>query len=133
MQYHENNRYVIQGCTSIDKGSGRFKCTVYNPGYESEKTLAEEVYHLVFEIIKEASPKTFKTIQTWHKNNISNGNDPTLNISEAFSQAMAEEELGHNSGLPKNVVKHAQKVFSDKNNIQSCVIEKVKSNLSVGK
>ena len=27
---------------------------------------------------------------------------------------MAEEELGHDSGLPKTVVKHAQKVFSDK-------------------
>ena len=128
-QYHENNRCVIQGCTSIDKDSGRFRCTVYNPGYGSEKTLAEEVYHLVFEIIREASPKTFKTIQTWHKNNISNGNDPTLNISEAFSQEMAKEELGHSSSLPRSVVKHAQKIFSDKNDVQPCVIEKVKSNL----
>ena len=109
----------------------RFKFTVYNPDYDSEKILAEEVYHIVFEIIREASPKTFKTIQAWHKNNISNGNDQTLNISEAFSQEMAKEELGHSSSLPQSVVKHAQKIFSDKNNVQPCVIEKVKDRLSV--
>ena len=46
---------------------------------------------------------------------------------------MAEEELGHNSGLPREIVKQAKKIFSDKNDVESCVIEKVKNNLSTGK
>jgi len=130
-QYQENNQCYIQGCASIDKDSGRFKFTVYNPGYNSESVLAEEVYHVVFEVIREASPKTFKTIQKWHNKNINNGSDPTLNISETFSQAMAKEELGYSSSLPRNVVKCAKKVFSGKNGVKPCVVGKVKSNLSI--
>lgn len=125
-QSQENNRSLIQGSTSIDKDNGRFKFTVYNPGYDSNKTLAEEVYHVVFGIIKESSPKTFGSIQTWHRKNMKNDSDPTLNMSEAFSQAMAEEELGHKSGLPRNIVKNAQKVFSEKSKISSEVMGKVR-------
>ncbi|MCK5000002.1 MAG: hypothetical protein KAS23_10715, partial [Anaerohalosphaera sp.] len=125
-QSQENNRCLIQGSTSIDKDSGRFRFTVYNSGFDSKKTLAEEVYHVVYGIIKESSPKTFGSIQTWHKKNIKNGSDPTLNTSEAFSQAMAEEEFGHKSGLPKSVVKNAQKVFSEKNKVSSSVMGKVR-------
>ncbi len=42
---------------------------------------------------------------------------------------MAQEELGYNSGLPKSVVKHAKKVFSEKNNVNPPTMEKVKTNL----
>jgi len=129
-QYLENKRPVIQGCTSIDKDTGRFKFTVYNPGYGSEKTLAEEIYHIIYEIIRESNPETFKSIEAWHKDNLNNGNDPTLPISEAFSQSMAKEELGFSSNLPEGVVKHARKLFSDKNDIEPCIIEKVKRRLS---
>lgn len=129
-QGKNGKRFAMQGSTSIDRDTGRIRFAVYSPGYGSERTLAEEVYHIVFEIIREANPKTFKTIQTWHKENIDNGSDPTLNISEAFSQAMAEEELGYDSSLPRSVVKYAQKVFSDKNNVRACTLEKVKRNLS---
>lgn len=125
-QSQEDNRYVIQGCTSIDRDSGRLKFTVYNPGYDSKKTLAEEIYHVVFGIIREADPKTLGSIQTWHRDNMKNGGDSTLNISEAFSQAMAEEELGHKSGLPQSVVENAQKVFSEKNIVTVEVMERVK-------
>ena len=100
-QEKNGKRFVMQGSTSIDRDTGRIRITIYSPGYGSKRTLAEEVYHVVFEIIREASPKTFKTIQTWHKKNIDNGNDPTLNISEAFSQALAEEELEYDRGHPR--------------------------------
>jgi hypothetical protein len=43
---------------------------------------------------------------------------------------MAEEELGHDSGLPQSVVKHAQKIFSDKGKIDTSIMGKVKSNWS---
>lgn len=125
-QSQVNNRCLIQGCTSIDKDSSRFKFTVYNLGYDSKKTLAEEVYHVVFGIIKESSPKTFGSIQRWHSRNVKHGSDPTLNMSEAFSQAMANEELGNKSGLPQSVVKNAQKVFSEKNKVTTEVMGKVR-------
>jgi len=92
-QYQENNQYAIQGCASVDKDSGRFKFTVYSPGYDSESVLAEEIYHVVFEIIREASPKTFKTIQTWHKKNMNNGIDPTLNISKNHENILKSSSM----------------------------------------
>jgi hypothetical protein len=49
-----------------------------------------------------------------------------LDISEAFSQAMAEEESGHKSSLPRTVVKQAQKIFSENSRISPEVLEKVK-------
>ena len=127
-QIVENKRSLIQGCSSIDKDSGRFKFTVYDPGYNSPKTLAEEVYHVVFGIMKETEPETFEAIERWHQRSIKNGGDPTLNLSEAFSQAMAEEELGARSLLPGGVVKQARKLFSKKSKVPSEVITNVKRN-----
>jgi len=43
---------------------------------------------------------------------------------------MAKEEIGVKSNLPRNIVKHSQKLFSNKNDIKSGVIEKVKRRLS---
>ncbi len=44
---------------------------------------------------------------------------------------MAEEELGYDSTLPRGVVKYAQEVFSENNNVGTDVIEKVKGKSSV--
>ncbi len=128
-QEQNGKRFVTQGSTSIDRDTGRIKFAIYNQGYGSKRTLAEQVYHVVYDIIQEASPGTFKAIQTWHEKNIDNGSDPTLSISGAFAGAMAEEELGYDSGLPRNIVKRAQKVFSERNTVQLSVLEKVKHNL----
>jgi hypothetical protein len=129
-QEKRGKRYVAQGSTSLDKDTGRIRFAMYRPGHGSKRTLGEEVYHVVYKIIREASPGTFGAIQTWHKKNIDNGGDPTLDTSEAFSKAMAEEELGHSSGLPHRVVKHARKIFSDKSDVPHSTIEKVKASWS---
>ena len=76
--------------------------------------------------LRESNPKTFSSIQAWHSRNMKHGSDPTLNMSEAFSQAMAEEELGNKSGLPKSVVKNAQKIFSEKNKVTIEVMGRVR-------
>ncbi|MBN2641848.1 MAG: hypothetical protein JXR78_09355 [Victivallales bacterium] len=121
-QSRKNKSPVIQGSASLDKDNGRFCFTVYRPGYASKNTLSEEIYHVVFGVIKESQPKVLDSIQQWHKKRI----DPSLNISEAFSQAMAEEESGHESSLPRTVVKHAQKIFSENSRISAETMEKVK-------
>ena len=129
-QREQGKRYVAQGSTSLDKDTGRIRFAMYRPGHGSKRTLGEEVYHVVYKIIRQASPGTFGAIQTWHKKNIDNGGDPTLDTSEAFSKAMAAEELGHSSSLPHRVVKHARKIFSDKGNVSHSTIEKVKASWS---
>jgi hypothetical protein len=129
-QEKQGKRYVAQGSTSLDKDTGRIRFAMYRPGHGSKRTLGEEVYHVVYKIIRQASPGTFGAIQTWHKKNIDNGGDPTLDTSEAFSKAMAAEELGHSSSLPHRIVKHARKIFSDKSNVSHSTIEKVKASWS---
>ena len=129
-QQEQGKRYVAQGSTSLDKDTGRIRFAMYPPGHGSKRTLGEEVYHVVYKIIRETNPGTFRVIQQWHKKNIANGGDPTLDASEAFSKAMATEELGHSSGLPSRVVKHAGKIFSDKGDVPHSTIEKVKTGWS---
>ena len=129
-QDKEGKRYVAQGSTSLDKDTGRIRFAMYRPGHSSKRTLGEEVYHVVYKIIRESNPSTFKAIQTWHTKNVDNGGDPTLDTSEAFSKSMAAEELGHSSGLPRRVVTHARKIFSNRGDVSRSTIEKVKANWS---
>ncbi len=129
-QKEQGKRYVAQGSTSLDKDTGRIRFAMYRPGHGSKRTLGEEVYHVVYKIIREANPGTFKAIQTWHTKNVDDGGDPTLDASEAFSKSMAAEELGHSSGLPRRVVKHARKIFSDRGDVSRSTIEEVKANWS---
>ena len=129
-QHKRGKRYVAQGSTSLDIDTGRIRFAMYSPGYGSKKTLAEEVNHVVYKIIRQADPGTFRAIQTWHGKNIDNGADPTLDCSEAFSKAMAAEELGHNRGLPCRFVKRARKIFADKADVSQATIENVKANWS---
>ena len=77
----------------------------------------------------EASPQTYKTTQQWHEKRLEQGADPTNIIADTFASEMALEEIGASTSLLRSVVKHAQKIFSDKNNVQPYVLEKVKHNL----
>jgi hypothetical protein len=90
----QGKRFVIQGCTSIDKQTGRIGITIYQPGFDNERVLAEEIYHVVFGIIRKANPTMFQAIQRWHKNSLKKGIDPTVCLDEAFSKSMALEESG---------------------------------------
>lgn len=129
-QYLQNKQCVIRGSASMDTDTGRVRFTVFDQGYGSERTLAEEVYHIVLEIIRQASPDILGAVQSWHNETIADGSDSTLNISEAFSQVMAGEELGQSSSLPPCVVKYAKAIFSEKSNVGPCVINKVKDRMS---
>ena len=120
----------MQSSTSIDRDTGRIRISIYNPGFGKERVLAEEVYHVVFEIIRETSPRTFEAIRRWYDSGNTAGADETQSIAERFAFTMAQEKTGRKTSLPRSVVKHAQRVFSEKNNVQPCVLEKVKSNLS---
>ncbi len=124
-------RFVIQGCTSIDKQTGRIGITIYRPGFDNERVLAEEIYHVVFGIIRKTKPTTYQATQRWHKNSLKNGMDPTVCLDEAFSKLMAIEESGIATGLPHRLIKQAQRMFSPSCRIPDPVMEKVKTSWSL--
>ena len=127
-QKGKNKNYVIQGSTSIDRDTGRIRIDIYNPGFGKEWVLAEEVYHIVFEIIREASPIAFEAIRHWYDSGNTAGADETQPIGERFAFTMAQEETGRKTSLPRSVVKHAQNIFSDKCKVDPSIMEKVKNN-----
>ncbi|MHC4538469.1 MAG: hypothetical protein ACYS74_01645 [Planctomycetota bacterium] len=123
-------RFVIQGCTSIDKQTGRIGITIYRPGFDNERVLAEEIYHIVFGIIQRAQSTTYQATQRWHQSRLKKGMDPTVCLDEAFSKSMALEESGIATGLPRSLVKHAQRIFSPAHRIPETVIAEVKASWS---
>lgn len=124
-------RFVIQGCTSIDKETGRIGITIYRPGFDNERVLAEEIYHIVFGIIREAQLTTYQAIQRWHKNCLKKGMDPTVCLDEAFSKSMALDESGIATSLSRRLVREAQRMFSSSCRIPDSVMEKVKTSWSL--
>ena len=126
-----DKRFVIQGCTSIDKQTGRIGITIYRPGFDNERVLAEEIYHVVFGIIRKAKPTTYQATQRWHKNRLKKGTDPTVCLDEAFSKSMALEESGKGTDLPPGVVRHARRLFSPACRIPASVMQNVKANWSL--
>jgi hypothetical protein len=122
----QGKRPVIKGSASIDKDSGRVRITVYGQGLSESRVLAEEVYHVVYEIIRHASPKTFASIRKWYSNRLKDGLDPTWMIHEAFAELMVQEaEFPESTDLPRNVVNYAQRVFSDRNIVPKWAMKKV--------
>jgi len=122
----QGKRAVIKGSASIDKDTGRVRITVYGQGLSESRVLTEEIYHVVFEIIRHASPKTFASIKKWYSNRLKHGLDPTWLIHEAFAELMVQEgEFPESTDLPCKVVNYAQRVFSDRNIVPKWTMKKV--------
>lgn len=123
----EGKRFVIQGCTSIDRDTGRIGITIYRPGFGESRVFAEEVYHVVFGIVRETNAGAYKATERWYRHGLGNGADPTVPLDEAFSKSMGQEESGVTTGLPRRVVKHARNIFSAASDVQDSVMDKVKT------
>jgi hypothetical protein len=123
----QGRRPVIQGSASIDSDTGRIRITVYGPGFSQSGVLIEEVYHIVFEIIRHTSPRTFASIKKWYSNRLNQGLDPTWYIHEAFADLMVQEEkTPASTDLPRHVVKYAQRVFLPTDTVPDSAIERIK-------
>ena len=124
----QGKRPIIQGCASIDADAGRIRITVYGQGFSQSRVLTEEVYHIVFEIIRHASPRTFESIKKWYSNRLSKGLDPTWHVHEAFAELMVQEEgFPGSTDLPRHAVKYARRAFSHNNTVPDSAIEKIKA------
>jgi hypothetical protein len=124
----QGKRPIIQGSASIDRDTDRIRITIYSQGFSESRVLTEEVYHIVFEIIRQASPRTFESIKSWYANRLSKGLDSTWHMHEAFADLMVQEdEFPGSTDLPRGVVKYAQSVFSANNKVPHSVIQKIKT------
>jgi len=124
----QGKRPIIQGCASIDTDTGRIRITIYGQGFSESRVLTEEVYHIVFEIIRHVSPRTFTSIKKWYSNRLKNGLDPTWHMHEAFADLMMQkEEFPGSIDLPQHVVKYAQRVFSTTNTLPDSAMEQIKA------
>jgi len=122
----QGKRPIIQGCASIDMDTGRIRITVYGQGFSESRVLTEEVYHIVFEIIRHASPRTFKSIKKWYADRLKKGLDPTWYMHEAFAELMVQEaEFPESTDLPRHVVSYAQRVFSTRNVVPKWAMKRV--------
>ena len=122
----EHQRPVIQGSASIDKQSQRIRITVFDQGTEYQQVLIEEIYHVIFEIIRHASPKFFASIRNWYLKEKKKGLDPTWQMHEAFAEMMVQEsQVPESTSLPRHVVNYAQRVFSPSNHVPASVIKEV--------
>jgi hypothetical protein len=123
----QGKRPIIQGSASIDRDTERIRITIYGQGFGQSRVLTEEVYHIIFEIIRHASARTFESIKKWYADRLSKGLDPTWHIHEAFADLMVqEEEFPGSTDLPRHVVKYAQRVFSATNTVSDSAMERVK-------
>ena len=116
-------RAVIRGSAVIDKETDRVRITLYGQNASQGKVLTEEIYHIVFEIIRNASPKTFASIKKWYRAQLKKGLDPTWQMHEAFAERMAQEI--QSPDLPANVVNYAQRVFSPSNKVSQPVMDNI--------
>ena len=122
----QGKRLVIKGATSIDRDTGRIRITIYGQGFSESRVLTEEVYHIIFEIIRHASPKTFESIKKWYSNRLKKGLDPTWHIREAFAELMVQEEdFPGSTDLPRRVVNYAQKGFSATNTVPEKIMKRI--------
>ncbi len=124
----QGNRPIIKGATSIDQETGRIRITIFDQGFREKRVLIEEVYHIIFEIIRHQNLKAFETIRKWYSSRLQEGLDPTWHIPEAFAEQMVrEEEFPGSTDLPRSIVKHAQKAFSPAHNVSELILEKILS------
>lgn len=122
----QGNRPVVCGSTSIDKDTNRVRITLYGQDSNKERVLTEEIYHIVYEIIRHTNPKTFGLMKKWYCNQLKAGFDPTWHMHEAFAELMVREtELPESTGLPRRVVNYAQKVFSPAYKVPSSIMEEI--------
>jgi len=102
-EYDPGKRYEIAGSWGIDGDTGRGRMTIYRAGFNRGQTLAEEIYHAVFDIIRSTNNGFGEKVER-----LANKYAPSKPVDEAFAKALAAETVSRGSSrLPKCVVNSA--------------------------
>ena len=97
--------------------------TIYRAGFNRSQTLAEEVYHAVYDIIRSTNNGYGEKVERLARK-CAQSKLP----DEAFAKAMAAETVSRGSSrLPKRVVKAAVDIVKGKRSIPGDAIEQIKN------
>ena len=83
--YEQNQNIKIVGRTYFDRDSGRLTHEIFSKEAGQLGTLAEEVYHGVFKIIRKSAPGSFAEIQKWYA---TRSERTGQSIDEAFAKVV---------------------------------------------
>ena len=121
-EYDPGKRYEIAGSWGIDGDTERGRITIYRGGFNRSQTLAEEVYHAVYDIIRSTNNGFGEKVECLaHKYAKSKSPD------EAFAGAMAAETVSRGSSrLPKRVVTDAVDIVNGNRSIPGDAMEQIK-------
>jgi hypothetical protein len=105
--YNPGKRYEIAGSWGADAETGRGRITIYRAGFDRRRTLAEEIYHAVYDVIRSTGNGFGEKVQAFARRHA-----PSRPPDEAFASAMASETVSPGSSrLPGSVVEYAAGLF----------------------
>jgi hypothetical protein len=101
--YDPGRRYEVAGSWGVDAETGRGRITIYRGGFDRRRTLAEEIYHAVFDIIRSTGNGLGEKALAFASRHA-----PSRPPDEAFASAMAAETVSLGSSrLPRSLVEYA--------------------------
>ncbi len=102
-----------QGSLTIDWAKRRFRVRLSKDGAQDPRVLAEEYYHIVYELMKTRKPDAAAAFEHWRGIVVEHGLDPTMLPTEIFAKLMTIERLepGY-THMPSEVVRAAGELFS---------------------
>ena len=121
-EYDPGKRYELAGSWGIDGDTGRGRMTIYRAGFNRGRTLAEEIYHAVYDIIRSTDNGFGEKVER-----LARKCAPSKSPDEAFAKAMAAETVSHGSSrLPKRVVNSAVDIVKGRRSIPGDAIGRIK-------
>jgi len=88
---HKGQRVEIVGRTYFDRDTGRITYEIYSEDSGGAGVLAEEIYHPIFDIIRETAPRSFRAIQKWFAEGAAHYDGQT--IDEAFAKKVVDNSM----------------------------------------
>jgi hypothetical protein len=101
--YDPGKRYEIAGAWGVDAETGRGRITIYRAGFGRRRTLAEEIYHAIYDIIRSTGNGFGEKALAFARRHA-----PSKPPDEAFASAMASETVCPGSSrVPTGLVEYA--------------------------
>jgi len=121
-EYEPGKQYEIAGSWGIDGDTGRGRMTIYRAGFNRGQTLAEEVYHAVYDIIRSTDNGFGEKVER-----VAHKYAPSKPPDEAFAKAMASETVSRGSSrLPKRVVNSVVDIVKGHRSVPADAIEQIR-------
>lgn len=120
-EYDPGKQYEIAGSWGIDGDTGRGQIKIFRTGFNKVQTLAEEIYHAVYDIIRSTNNGFGEKVER-----LAHKYAPSKPVDEVFAKAMAAETVSPGSSrLPRCVVNSAVGILESRQSITANTIERI--------